>query len=138
MKLSDKQIKAISLLASGKLCRTVADELSVTPQTISEWKRQPAFVAEINKLRKEVLDAASAKIQFSVTEALDVLVEVAHEAPNHETRRRAALDILRLGGLEPGSQQTYGWGLGPVTSEGVEEKWERDTALGGLYSNLEV
>ena len=136
MNLSIKQIKAISLLASGKLCRTVADELSVSPQTISEWKRQPVFVAEINKLRLEALEATSRKIQHSVTDAFNVLITVAQEAPNPETRRKAALDILRLGGYEPGSQQTYGWGLGPQTADGVEERWEKDEEYRQLLSRL--
>ena len=136
MNLSIKQIKAISLLASGNLCRTVADELSVSPQTISEWKRQPVFVAEINKLRLEALEATSRKIQHSVTDAFNVLITVAQEAPNPETRRKAALDILRLGGYEPGSQQTYGWGLGPQTADGVEERWEKDEEYRQLLSRL--
>lgn len=136
MKLSDKQIQAIPMLASGKRCRAVADELSVSPQTISEWKRQPAFVAEINKLRKESLEAASALIQSSAAKAVETLLELAKEAPNPETRRKAALDLLRLSGYEPGSQETYGWGLGPETEEGVQERWNRDMTLGGLYSGL--
>ena len=136
MKLSDKQIQAIPMLASGKKGYEVASELSITPQTISEWKRQPEFVAEHNKLRKEVLDAASAKIQFLVTEAIDVLSEIAKEAPNPETRRKAALDILRLGGYEPGLQQTHGWGLGPQTAERVEEQWKSDEEYLQLLSKL--
>lgn len=136
MKLPAKQNLAVVLLASGKTGRAVASELSITPQTISEWKRQPEFVAELNKLQMEGVRAARTKIQQSATDAIDMLLKIAQEAPNHETRRRAALDILRLGGYEPGSQQTYGWGLGPETADGVQEKWERDSALGGLYSNI--
>ena len=128
------------MLVSGETGLAVAKELSVSPQTICEWKRQPAFVAEINKLRKESLEAASAKIQSSATKAVETLSELAKEAPNPETRRKAALDILRLSGYEPGSQDTYGRGpeteTETETAEGVQDKWHRDATLGGLYSNI--
>ena len=136
MKISLKQHRAIPLLASGKTCREVAAELDVTPQTISEWKRQPAFVAEINKLRKEVIDAARAKLQQSTTEAVDELLKLMHEAPNPETRRRAAVDVLRIGGFEPASREVYGLGIGPVTADGVREKWKQEEEFRELLSRI--
>lgn len=136
MKLPAKQNLAVALLASGKKGCEVASELKVTPQTISEWKRQPEFVAELNKLQMEGIRAARTKIQQSATEAVDALLEIAKEAPNPDTRRRAAVDLLRLGGFEPASLQAYGIGIGPETADAVQAKQERDLALGGLYSNI--
>ncbi len=57
-----------------------------------------------------------------------------HDAPNPETRRKAALDILRLGGFEPASVATYVLGIGPETPEGVQQQWERDEYFRQLAS----
>jgi hypothetical protein len=135
MKFDAKKAKAVSLIASGLKCRMVAEELGVTPQTISEWKKQPEFAAESNKLRLETLEAASAKIQDSVIGACDILVRVMQEAPSFETRRKAALDIMRLAGFEPGSQQSYAWGIGPRTADGVRQATRRENAMSMLISN---
>jgi hypothetical protein len=43
---------------------------------------------------------------------------------------------LRLAGYEPGLQQTHGWGLGPQTADGVEERWKSDEEYLQLLSRL--
>ena len=50
MKLSDKQIRTISVLVSGGTCLAVAQEDSVSPQIICEWQWRLAFFAEIKRL----------------------------------------------------------------------------------------
>ena len=136
MKLPAKQNLAVALLASGKKGCEVASELSITPQTISEWKRQPAFVAELNKLQMEGVRAARTKIQQSATEAVDALLEIVKEAPNPDTRRKAAVDLLKFGSFEPNSVETYGSGIGPETADSIQEKWDREEKLRRMLSEI--
>lgn len=124
------------MLASGRTCRAVASELSITPQTISEWKRQSVFVAELNKLQMEGIQAARIKIQQSATEAADVLLEIARNAPNLETRRKAAVDLLKFGSFEPNSVETYGSGIGPETADSIQEKWDREEKIRRMLSEI--
>lgn len=54
------QIKAVSLLASGKTGRETAAECGVTPATVSRWiQHDPAFRALLDHLREEAPDAAA-------------------------------------------------------------------------------
>ena len=133
MNLLPKHIKAITLLASWETCQKVANEVSVSPQTISEWKKQPEFTAELNKMQMESLRSARIKIQQSSVKAVDSLTEIAQASSNDETRRKAALDILRLAGYEPGSQETYAWGIGPRTEADVQEKWEQEESTPAFF-----
>jgi hypothetical protein len=93
---------------------------------------KPRPLTEFNKLRQEALEAATRKIQSIASVAVDVLLEIASDSPNPGVRRKAALDLLRLSGFEPGSQETYGWGLGPVIEDAVKAQWGREK----LYADL--
>ena len=129
MNLPPKQLQALILLASGKTGRDVARELKITPQTVSEWKRGPSFVVELNRLQREVVEAARIRLQQSATEAADILLGLARDATNDETRRKAAVDLLRLGGFEPASPEAFALGIGPATEEGVMDQWEEEACL---------
>jgi hypothetical protein len=121
-KFSAKQCKAINLLAKGNTGRDVAKELSVTPQTVCEWKKKPDFVAQVNKLKMEGLETARTALQHSSNVAVEALIEIAKESNSDETRRKAALDILRLNGFEAGLHESFAWGIGPKTAKEVEHK----------------
>jgi hypothetical protein len=123
MKLSPKQVQAIVLLAAGTTSRAAAEELSISPQTISEWKRNPAFIAQLNDLQVSAIDAARTKIQQAASDAVDALRELVGDGENPEIRRKAANDILRLAGFEPSSRELYRFGVGPTTVPEVEKEW---------------
>ncbi len=117
--LTPKQTKAIALFAEGKSGREVAAEVSVTPQTLSEWRKSALFMAELNNFRMELLETARSTLQHAPNLAVAALVELAESSDNPETRRKAALDILRLTGFEPGHYEAYAWGIGQRTPEGA-------------------
>lgn len=109
--LSAKQIKAISLLATGTKSKDVAAELEVTAQTICEWWKQPSFAAEVNRIKWESLIAAREMIRASAGLAVQNLAEIATSAENEETRRKACNDLINLTGLSDPTTGLYGWGL---------------------------
>jgi hypothetical protein len=118
--LTPKQQKSITLLAQGMLGKEVAKEVSVTPQTLSGWKNNPEYLAALNNYRFELLEGARTQLQFAPSKAASVLIDLMEYSDSDETRRKAALDILRLTGFEPGHHETYGWGIGYRDAEQVE------------------
>lgn len=55
---------------------------------------------------------------------------------NPETRRKAALDILRMCGLEPGKHEAFAWGIGPTFPEKVMEKKAENAMWDELMSGF--
>ena len=48
--LNENQLLAVQLVAQGRSGKEIAQELSITEETISRWKKQPAFIALVNAL----------------------------------------------------------------------------------------
>jgi len=133
--LTAKQCKAVILLAQGHTGREVSKALSVTPQTLCGWKKIPLFVASINNMKMEVLESTRAMLQNTSNVAVSTLTDIVKNSENDETRRKAALDILRLTGFEPGQHETFAWGIGPRSKKGVED--EANSAL-SLHKLLQM
>lgn len=98
--LSSLQVKATSLIVEGIMRRKVAEALSIAPQTLSEWNKNPLFVKTISDLKKEALNEIKENLTSSASLALETLRELAKESKNEEVRRKAALDIIELTGLK--------------------------------------
>ena len=135
MKLSPKQQKAITLLASGTSKRETAEAVGVTPQTISEWHRNPDFQAARNALQRDQLDAARTHLQALAKDAASTLSDVMRNADSHETRRRAALDVLEMAGLA-GDRDRFGWGIGPDTAAQIEKDARQKEKQDAVFEEL--
>jgi transposase len=118
-KLTSKQLKALPLMVQGMSGKDVAKEVSVAPQTVSEWKKSPEFMATLNSLRMEALESAACLLQQSPSKAVQALINLMENSENEETKRKAALDVLRLAGFEPGKHESYAWGVGPTNVEAM-------------------
>ena len=121
-KLTNKQLQALPLMAQGISGVDVAKEVAVSPQTISEWKKSPVFMVTLNQLKMEVLEGARCQLQQAPKSAVKTLIDLMENSDNEETRRKAALDILRLSGFEPGKHECYGWGIGPTNIVSMAQK----------------
>jgi transcriptional regulator with XRE-family HTH domain len=72
--LTAAQEQAILLLASGETVTATADAVGVSRQTISEWaNRDPDFIAALNRIRQETLDAGADRLRNMVGAALDAV-----------------------------------------------------------------
>ncbi len=134
--LSVKQLKAIPLLAQGQTGKQVSKEISVAPQTICEWKKLPEFIAQVNEFTMETLEKARAGLQCSTVTAVAVLSDLAENSKSDETRRKAALDILRMTGFDAGLHESFGWGVGSRTSEGVRSELNGTSELQKLIKGV--
>ena len=51
--LNENQLFAIPLVAQGVSGKDIAKTLKITEETVSRWKQQPEFKAEVNQLLKQ-------------------------------------------------------------------------------------
>ena len=95
-RLSEKQYQAIDLILQGMTDEEVASRIGISRQTVNKWKnKNPAFIAELNRRRKEIHDASRDKLIRLASKAIDTL-EQEVEAGNW----KVALEILKMAGLD--------------------------------------
>ena len=96
--MNEKQQQAVILFASGQTCKQVADQLNVTPKTISTWRSDHEFMAVLNTHLQDIQQANSERLRNLGTAALDTIEEIMTDktiAP--KDRLNAAVKILELG-----------------------------------------
>jgi len=97
MKLNPTHYLAIDMLASGESNISIAEKLSVAPETISKWRGDLAFQSELNSILKATQEAAIARLHSLSTTALETIekIMVDKEAP-HKDRLTASVKVLEL------------------------------------------
>src|SRR5262245_5159945 len=123
--LTPNQLKAATLLASGKTARDVARAINCTPETISHWKRHFEFQALLNALRREALDAGRDALRSATRQAVEGLIELMTEAENEETRRKACIDVLEMNGYRNFGNSSFGSEIGPQNATDVKREFYR-------------
>lgn len=116
--LTPTQIKVAIQLASGQKAKDVASEHMCTPETISHWKKKPEFEAYLNQLREDLLEQGSELLRSSVADAMTTMHDIMTNSKTDEVRRKAAMDILRMSGLD-GDQKSYGAGIGKTEASEI-------------------
>lgn len=72
--LTEVQERALELLLAGKTVTATAEAVGVDRRTVSRWRLEDAaFMAELNKRRLELRDAARAKLMAMVGTAIDAI-----------------------------------------------------------------
>ena len=91
--LNENQLLAVQLVAQGRSGKEIAKELSVAEETISRWKKQPAFIALVNDLLGQLRDTTQQKMRNLVLFALEIIEkELFNE--NNKNRVNIALKVL--------------------------------------------
>jgi len=93
-KLSEQQLAAIALLSEGRTDAEVAEELGVEGVTVSTWRRDPYFAAELNRRRQSVWWSAHDGIRALITDAVDTLRDAVRDGDV-----RASVEVLKATGL---------------------------------------
>ena len=95
-KLTATQEQALLLLASGETVTATAEAVGVSRQTVSEWaNRDPEFIAALNSVRQETLDAGADKLRGMVEKALDA-VEAGFDSEELSAKDKASLGMALL------------------------------------------
>lgn len=135
-RLTAKQIRGAELLASGWLSKHIAQELKVSPETISHWKHNEAFQVISNHFRAEVLHRSLDRLRALHIVAFDTLSNTLQNPDTPQNiKLKAALGIIAAGGLtDKGSM------LWDVTAEDRKTNLHRDAehelALQSLVKEL--
>ncbi|MBN9429463.1 MAG: helix-turn-helix domain-containing protein [Burkholderiales bacterium] len=75
--LTPKQNQAVSLIAAGKSQRQVAEEIGVSPQTITAWVHLPAFQDQLEAMLTTARKAATTQLlelRIQAIERLELLL----------------------------------------------------------------
>ena len=92
---SSKRAQAALLLSTGLSAVRVAEQVSVTPETISRWKMNPDFISLINEYQAERLTVAREQLRSSAIKAVDAITGLI-DSSSETIKLKAATNILRL------------------------------------------
>ena len=93
-KLNENQLLAIPLVAQGVSGKEIAKTFKVTEETVSRWKQQPEFKAEVNHLLKECREDTQHRLRSIVNKSLEILIdELGNESS--DMRVNLALKVLQ-------------------------------------------
>jgi hypothetical protein len=98
--LSTKQLQAALLLATGKTITHTAGEVEVSRVTLHEWlKNDDYFIAHLNGLKLEIIEAGRVAIQSAVSLAAETIAGLMAKSDNDAVKLAAAKDILNRAGI---------------------------------------
>ena len=88
--LNEKQLKAIELLIKGDTIVSIAKKIGVSRNSITAWKNDETFKAEMCKQVQGLKSKVDEKLLISLEPLLDKLVDIALNAESDKT----ALDAI--------------------------------------------
>ena len=94
--LTERQLSAIEMLATGKSPAAVARLLQVDRKTLYNWRQNCAFREAAARRREELWHEASARLRGLVHPSLNVLAEMLADRFDERNRVRAATILLRM------------------------------------------
>lgn len=126
MALSANQTKAIFLLASGETVTATAEAIGLSRQTVSQWvNNDPEFQAELNRMRKEMLNSATDRLRALTAQALEA-VENGLKSNELTAKEKAALGMDLLKQIQLTEQVIT---VGPTNPKAVEQMQFLDEVL---------
>lgn len=124
MKLSPQHHQAIILLSEGLNNKEVADRLGVAHETISRWKADFNFQAELNTVLKANHEAQTEKLRRLSSVALDTIEQVMLDGGTpHRDKLTAAFKVLEITKLRQSS-------LGSRNASTLEQQHKESELLG--------
>lgn len=89
--LSANQLRAIELIVSGRSITDTALELGLSRETVSRWKRNPNFIAELHQQQTDLILTARNRLQRMAMKAIDVI-----ETNLNGGSLKAATQVLKM------------------------------------------
>ena len=101
LKLNQKQLQAIHMLAHGMKTIEIAAHLGLRRETLSRWKRIPHFKAEFERLMHTVREDMGHRLTHLVDASISTVhAELGRIEPDPK-RIQTALNVLKLLGTPP-------------------------------------
>lgn len=96
--LTNQQQKGAELAAAGWSGVDIADELGVRQETVSRWRKLPAWQAEYERILSEARAELAGRIMELSSAALDRLADLLDYPHDPGVRLRAAVAVLQIAG----------------------------------------
>jgi len=98
--LNAKQLQAAVLLSAGTTITATAEQTGITRVTLHEWLRNDdKFIAYLNSLKHDLIDAGRAGLQASVALAIETINSIMTDSDNDVVRLNAAKEVLNRAGI---------------------------------------
>lgn len=97
--LPGRQLDALNQLLEGKTVPAVAESVGVHESTIRRWMKQPAFYAEMQARASELLDATTARLNQTMSNAPEIVNQIMMNDESPATVKLAAARIALDSGL---------------------------------------
>ena len=91
-------------------------------------------MASFNEFRYQMLESARSQLQFAPSKAVETLFDLMENSLSDETRRKAAMDVLRMAGFEAGRHEPYGWGIGSTSEEYLRHEMDGTLSIHNMLS----
>lgn len=93
--LKSNQLAAIPLLAAGMRANAVAKTVGVTAETVSRWRREPAFKAALEEEHYDALEATRCHMRAALPKAMEFVTQlIGNEKAHMKHRLDAAKKVL--------------------------------------------
>jgi len=92
--LSDKQLKAIDLIATGYRLIDVSRALKITDRTLRNWRNNPEFAIRLRQIESNNFDSAVSKLRSASSDVADTLLEICNNASVAPQVRVRACEIV--------------------------------------------
>ncbi|MDX2425518.1 MAG: hypothetical protein QNK15_04610 [Cycloclasticus sp.] len=124
MKLNAQHQHAIILLSEGQNNKAVAETLNIAPETLSRWKSDYHFQAQLNSLLTANHEAQADKLRRLSGVALDTIEQVMQDNEAlHRDKLTAAFKVLELTKLRQSN-------LGSINPETLQQQQKESELLG--------
>jgi hypothetical protein len=98
--LSPNQLKAAILIVGGASITATAAQTGLTRVTLHDWlKNDDLFIAHINSLKQDLINAGRSGLQASVALAIETINSLMTKSDNDIVRLNAAKEVLNRAGI---------------------------------------
>ncbi len=121
--LSAKQLQAAILIVGGATITATATQTGLTRVTLHDWlKNDDLFIAHINSLKQDLINAGRAGLQASVALAIETIGSLMTDSDNDIVRLNAAKEVLNRAGIIEAL---------PIGSDNAEDlSWQKKMKFG--------
>lgn len=98
--LTDLQREGARLAAEGWSGKQIASELQVAPETVSRWRKLPAFNRAVLGYHEHAAEATRARLVQLIEQGLDKLEDLMNYPADKRIQLRAAIALLELAGVQ--------------------------------------
>jgi len=99
MKLTEKHHRAIGLMILGMKGIDIGAKLNIAPETVSRWRSDFDFQAELNRRLQENQQAARDRLRALTDTALEAFEDILSNSADDKARLAAATKVLELAKL---------------------------------------